>query len=149
MQNFLSINLERLLTDENAVLWIVAFVTAVIGPNIGIYIKQHFETKRRHEEEDDLRAQRKASDEVHFKKIATQLEYLGEKIARIEESADLVHQDLKQEILRNTMLSGIKTHDFSSSELWYFFEKYKASGGNGLVEEKVMAELDYLKEIGK
>lgn len=147
--NLLGISLDRLLVNENAVLWIVAIITTVIGPNVGIYLKQRFEAKRRHEEEDELRKKRKASDEEHFKNIAEQIEKLGDRISSVEKSANEVHQDLKQEILRNTILTGIKTHDFSSSELWYFFDKYRKAGGNGLVQEKVMTELEYLKKVGK
>lgn len=146
--NLLGISLDRLLVNENSVLWIVALITAV-GPNVGIYIKQRFEAKRRHEEEDELRKKHKASDEEHFKNIAEQIEKLGDRISSVEKSANEVHQDLKQEILRNTILTGIKTHDFSSSELWYFFDKYRKAGGNGLVQEKVMTELEYLKKVGK
>lgn len=141
--------MERLLVDENAVLWIVAVVTAVIGPNVGIYITQRFEAKKRHREEDALREARKNSDEEHFQNITAQIKGLSHRIANVEESADKVHQDLKQEILRNTILAGIKTHDFSSTELWYFFEKYQKSGGNGLVEQKVEAELEYLEQVRK
>ena len=149
---FLGTGLGRLLVDENAGVWIAALGTTLItsvGANIGIYLKQRFELKKRHEEEDELRASRKASDEDYFKNITVQIERLATRISDIETSADKVHQDLKQEILRNTILAGIKNHDFSSSELWYLFNKYEKAGGNGFVKEKVMAELEYLKKVGK
>ena len=54
------------------------------------------------------------------------------------------YHDMQKEILRLQILEGIDAKRLSPSEVRYFYDKYKAFGGNSFVTEKVHK---YLEEI--
>lgn len=56
--------------------------------------------------------------------------------------------DIEKEVLRIQILSGIDSHRLSRSELLYFFDKYKALGGNSFVEDRVKSYLKVLEDKG-
>lgn len=55
----------------------------------------------------------------------------------IIEKLDKRMDNLETEILRLQILDGIESERLSYSEVLYFFDKYKALGGNSFVEDKV------------
>lgn len=55
----------------------------------------------------------------------------------IIEKLDKRMDNLETEILRLQILDGIESKRLSYSEVLYFFDKYKALGGNSFVEDKV------------
>lgn len=57
----------------------------------------------------------------------------NEIISRLDKRMD----SLEVEILRLQILDGIESKRLSYSEVLYFFDKYKALGGNSFVEDKV------------
>lgn len=74
------------------------------------------------------------------------IEELRNRLCKVETSMTEDMKDMKVEILRVQILTGIDTHRFSRSELSYFFDKYKALGGNSFVEDKCH---DYLEKMEK
>ena len=71
----------------------------------------------------------KAFDKI-IKKLDSQQNDL---IAKLDKRLN----SLEREILRLQILDGIDAKRLSTSEVLYFFDKYKALGGNSFVEEKV------------
>lgn len=59
-------------------------------------------------------------------------------------NTNIATQKLEREILRLQLLDGMDSNRFSESEISYFFDKYKAVGGNSFVEEKVH---EYIKKL--
>lgn len=57
-------------------------------------------------------------------------------------------KDVEVEVLRLQILDGMDSNRLSTSELLYFFDKYKAVGGNSFVAEKVEEHLKKIKEVG-
>ena len=57
----------------------------------------------------------------------------NEIISKLDKRMD----SLEVEILRLQILDGIESKRLSYSEVLYFFDKYKALGGNSFVEDKV------------
>lgn len=74
------------------------------------------------------------------------IEELRTRLGRIEDSMTADIKDMKVEILRVQILTGIDTGRFSRSELSYFYDKYKDLGGNSFVEDKCH---DYLVKLEK
>ena len=71
----------------------------------------------------------KAFDKI-IKKLDSQQNDL---IAKLDKRLN----SLEREILRLQILDGMDAKRLSTSEVLYFFDKYKALGGNSFVEDKV------------
>lgn len=69
---------------------------------------------------------------------------LDERLNLLETSSSSNHQSLEREILRLQILNGIDSKRLSYSEVLFFFDKYKALGGNSFVEDRVEM---YLHEL--
>lgn len=67
-----------------------------------------------------------------------------EAFENIEAHNKEAYRDMQKEILRLQILEGIDVKRLSPSEVRYFYDKYKAFGGNSFVTEKVQK---YLEEI--
>ncbi len=82
----------------------------------------------------------KAFDKI-IKKLDSQqnnlIEKLDKRLNSLEKSTKDANENLEREILRLQILDGIDAKRLSTSEVLYFFDKYKALGGNSFVEEKV------------
>lgn len=74
------------------------------------------------------------------------IEELRTRLGMIEDSMTADIKDMKVEILRVQILTGIDTGRFSRSEISYFYDKYKSLGGNSFVEDKCH---DYLAKLEK
>lgn len=76
-----------------------------------------------------------------FKVIRKQInDYQDKVIETLDNRLDSVEQasnNAEKEILRLQILQGIDAERLSYSEVLYFFDKYKALGGNSFVETKV------------
>lgn len=81
-----------------------------------------------------------------LEKLAQDITEVKGDVSKLRENAENEHQDMKTEILRVQILTGIDSKRLSASELSYFFDKYKKLGGNSFVEEKCKA---YLEELEK
>ena len=71
----------------------------------------------------------KAFDKI-IKKLDSQQNDL---IAKLDKRLN----SLEREVIRLQILDGMDAKRLSTSEVLYFFDKYKALGGNSFVEEKV------------
>ena len=69
----------------------------------------------------------------------------NEIISKLDKRMD----SLEVEILRLQILDGIESKRLSYSEVLYFFDKYKALGGNSFVEDKVEKYVYDLNKRGK
>ena len=82
----------------------------------------------------------KAFDKI-IKKLDSQqndlIAKLDKRLNSLEKSTKSANENLEREILRLQILDGIDSKRLSTSEVLYFFDKYKALGGNSFVEEKV------------
>lgn len=77
------------------------------------------------------------------------IEELKTKLCKVETSMNEDMKDMKVEILRVQILTGIDTRRFSRGEILYFFDKYKALGGNSFVEDKCHSYLEQLEKEGR
>ena len=77
------------------------------------------------------------------------IEELKTRLCKVEASMNEDMKDMKVEILRVQILTGIDTHRFSRGEILYFFDKYKALGGNSFVEDKCHSYLEQLEKEGR
>ena len=73
-------------------------------------------------------------------------EALDKRLESIETNAKNSHKDLMKEILRLQLLEGIESKRLSSSEVHYFYDKYRTAGGNSFVSSAVH---EYLKDLGE
>ena len=71
---------------------------------------------------------------------------INERLESIEANAKDAHEDLMKEILRLQLLEGIESKRLSSSEVHYFYDKYRTAGGNSFVSSAVH---EYLKDLGE
>lgn len=71
---------------------------------------------------------------------------LDRRISEMEESSKEDHDDMRIEILRVQILTGIDSKRLSRSELSYFYDKYKKLGGNSFVEDRCKS---YLADLEK
>ena len=82
----------------------------------------------------------KAFDKI-IKKLDSQqndlIAKLDKRLNSLESSTKSANENLEREILRLQILDGMYAKRLSTSEVLYFFDKYKALGGNSFVEEKV------------
>ena len=62
---------------------------------------------------------------------------LDKRLNSLEKSTKDANENLERDILRLQILDGMDAKRLSTSEVLYFFDKYKALGGNSFVEEKV------------
>lgn len=76
------------------------------------------------------------------------LEEIRQELNTMRTNQDDFSKDINKEVLRLQILSGIHENRLSDSEVLYFFDKYKALGGNSFVEDKVESYLLSLKEGG-
>ena len=82
----------------------------------------------------------KAFDKI-IKKLDSQqndlIAKLDKRLNSLESSTKSANENLEREILRLHILDGMDAKRLSTSEVLYFFDKYKALGGNSFVEDKV------------
>ena len=82
----------------------------------------------------------KAFDKI-IKKLDSQqndlIAKLDKRLNSLESSTKSANENLEREILRLQILDGMYAKRLSTSEVLYFFDKYKALGGNSFVEDKV------------
>ena len=82
----------------------------------------------------------KAFDKI-IKKLDSQqndlITKLDKRLNSLESSTKSANENLEREILRLQILDGMYAKRLSTSEVLYFFDKYKALGGNSFVEDKV------------
>ena len=69
---------------------------------------------------------------------------IGQRLDHMEKHNTEAYRDMQKEILRLQILEGIDVKRLSPSEVRYFYDKYKAFGGNSFVTEKVHK---YIEEI--
>ncbi|PGS81622.1 hypothetical protein COC69_05690 [Bacillus cereus] len=72
--------------------------------------------------------------------FATLTENVNEQMQEMQESV----KSLEREVLRLQLLDGMHQKRFSESEVSFFYDKYKAVGGNTFVSDKVE---EYIKEL--
>lgn len=75
--------------------------------------------------------------------------HLNERQDELLTELDTRLKDIEKETLRIQILTGIDSHRLSRSELLYFFDKYKALGGNSFVEDRVHIYLKELEDKGE
>ena len=94
----------------------------------------------------------KAFDKI-IKKLDSQqndlIAKLDKRLNSLESSTTSANENLEREILRLQILDGMYAKRLSTSEVLYFFDKYKALGGNSFVEEKVRQYVYELKQQGE
>ena len=71
---------------------------------------------------------------------------INKRLESIEANAKDAHEDLMKEVLRLQLLEGIESKRLSSSEVRYFYDKYRSVGGNSFVSSVVH---NYLKDLGE
>lgn len=71
---------------------------------------------------------------------------LNKRLKSIEVDAKNGRDDLMKEVLRLQLLEGMDTKRLSSSEVHYFYDKYRAAGGNSFVSSLVN---EYLNDLGE
>lgn len=94
------------------------------------------------------------SFQVEFEKINCKLKELSSAVElRNKETKDLAdahYRDNQKEILRMQLLDGMHDKRLSPTEAQYFYEKYKAVGGNSFVTAKYEAYIrDYVADQEK
>ena len=65
------------------------------------------------------------------------IEAINTKLSTLEKNQKDSIEALQKEILRLQILDGIDSNRLSTSEVLFFFDRYKALGGNSFVEERV------------
>lgn len=84
------------------------------------------------------------SDQKHA--VQKDRDALNKRLKSIEVDAKNAHDDLMKEILRLQLLEGIESKRLSSSEVHYFYDKYRSVGGNSFVSALVN---EYLNDLGE
>lgn len=74
---------------------------------------------------------------------------IDDRVSELERNSQVEHAEMKIEILRVQILTGIDSKRLSRSEVAYFFDKYKKLGGNSFVEERVHWYLEQLDKEEK
>lgn len=69
-----------------------------------------------------------------------------EKVNNLVESNNSRIDDIEKEILRLQLLEGMNSNRLSPSEIAYFYDRYKALGGNSFVTARVHQYLNDLEE---
>ena len=65
------------------------------------------------------------------------LSALSLKLDKLESSHKESMETLQKDVLRLQILDGIESNRLSASEVLFFFDRYKALGGNSFVEDRV------------
>ena len=62
---------------------------------------------------------------------------LSRKLDRLESSYKESMETLQKDVLRLQILDGIESNRLSVSEVLFFFDRYKALGGNSFIDDRV------------
>lgn len=65
------------------------------------------------------------------------IEAINTKLSTLEKNQKDSIEALQKDVLRLQILEGIDSNRLSTSEVLFFFDRYKALGGNSFVEERV------------
>ena len=65
------------------------------------------------------------------------IEAINTKLDTLEKNQKDSIETLQKDVLRLQILDGIDSNRLSTSEVLFFFDRYKALGGNSFVEERV------------
>lgn len=65
------------------------------------------------------------------------IEAIITKLSTLEKNQKESIETLQKDVLRLQILDGIDSNRLSTSEVLFFFDRYKALGGNSFVEERV------------
>ena len=65
------------------------------------------------------------------------IEAINTKLSTLEKNQKDSIETLQKDVLRLQILAGIDSNRLSTSEVLFFFDRYKALGGNSFVEERV------------
>ena len=65
------------------------------------------------------------------------IEVINTKLSTLEKNQKESIETLQKDVLRLQILDGIDSNRLSTSEVLFFFDRYKALGGNSFVEERV------------
>ena len=65
------------------------------------------------------------------------IEAINTKLSTLEKNQKDSIEALQKDVLRLQILDGIDSNRLSTSEVLFFFDRYKALGGNSFVEERV------------
>ena len=65
------------------------------------------------------------------------IEAINTKLSTLEKNQKESIETLQKDLLRLQILDGIDSNRLSTSEVLFFFDRYKALGGNSFVDERV------------
>ena len=65
------------------------------------------------------------------------IEAINTKLDTLEKNQKDSIETLQKDVLRLQLLDGIDSNRLSTSEVLFFFDRYKALGGNSFVDERV------------
>ena len=65
------------------------------------------------------------------------IEAINTKLSTLEKTQKESIETLQKDVLRLQILGGIDSKRLSTSEVLFFFDRYKALGGNSFVDERV------------
>ena len=65
------------------------------------------------------------------------IEAINTKLSTLEKNQKESIETLQKDVLRLQILDGIDSKHLSTSEVLFFFDRYKALGGNSFVDERV------------
>ena len=65
------------------------------------------------------------------------IEAINTKLSTLEKNQKESIETLQKDVLRLQILNGIDSNRLSTSEVLFFFDRYKALGGNSFVDERV------------
>ena len=65
------------------------------------------------------------------------IEAINTKLNTLEKNQKDAIETLQKDVLRLQILDGIDSNRLSTSEVLFFFDRYKALGGNSFVDERV------------
>ena len=85
--------------------------------------------------------------------LENKIDKLNDSIAKLRDDEKhewtghlVITRDIQKEVLRLQILEGIDARRLSESEVRYFYDKYKAYGGNSFVTSKVKKYLEQLEQ---
>ena len=65
------------------------------------------------------------------------IEAINTKLSTLEKNQKESIETLQKDVLRLQILYGIDSNRLSTSEVLFFFDRYKALGGNSFIDERV------------
>ena len=65
------------------------------------------------------------------------IEAINTKLSTLEKNQKESIETLQKDVLRLQILDGIDSNRLSTSEVLFFFDRYKALGGNSFVDDRV------------